>query len=293
MTPIQLIAMDMDGTLLCGSPSRMPEENMAALHMAARAGIRLVLCSGRLPDDAALFAADAGLDMATLALNGACTMAHPLGDIIHESTMQAEDVLLLARMAHRYGAVCGIFSGNDLVTNEGDNPAMPPDIRWGTHLFRKEARCTYRKGLEGLDEIAHRGVNKMVILDETNAGNLPEMRREIARSVPGLEISSSWVGNLEINAGGCHKGTALAKYAASLGIPMEAVMAIGDNDNDVPMLQCAGYGVCMGNSTASALEAADYVTLRNDFGGVAAAIRRLALGQETPGVRRLSIIPED
>ena len=64
--PIRLIAMDMDGTLLAGDTWRIPPENARALRLAAARGIRLALCSGRLPDDAGFFALDAGLFFETI-----------------------------------------------------------------------------------------------------------------------------------------------------------------------------------------------------------------------------------
>lgn len=68
---------------------------------------------------------------------------------------------------------------------------------------------------------------------------------------------------------------------------MAQVMAIGDNDNDVSMLEAAGFGVAMGNATPAALAAADYVTLPCLENGVAAAICALALGESVPGVKPL------
>ena len=84
MEPIELIAMDMDGTLLVHS-NVIPEENIAALRLAHEAGIRLALCSGRIPDDMGFFAKDMGLPMHILALNGTCLMDRPLGGILRSA----------------------------------------------------------------------------------------------------------------------------------------------------------------------------------------------------------------
>jgi hydroxymethylpyrimidine pyrophosphatase-like HAD family hydrolase len=55
-------------------------------------------------------------------------------------------------------------------------------------------------------------------------------------------------------------------------------MAIGDNDNDIPMLKWAGYGVAMSNASGGAKAAAEFETDDNESAGVAKAIRRFALG---------------
>lgn len=64
--------------------------------------------------------------------------------------------------------------------------------------------------------------------------------RSAAERIPGVEINSSWWDNLEIMAAGVHKGAALRCLAQRLEIPLDEVMAIGDNENDLPMLQVAG-----------------------------------------------------
>lgn len=84
-----------------------------------------------------------------------------------------------------------------------------------------------------------------------------------------------------------NKGTGLRRLAELLDIPMEQVMAIGDNGNDIPMLREAGYGVAMGNATPDTVAASDWHTMPLQAHGVAAAIRHLALGEPVQGVTRL------
>jgi hydroxymethylpyrimidine pyrophosphatase-like HAD family hydrolase len=76
-----------------------------------------------------------------------------------------------------------------------------------------------------------------------------------------------------VNAG-CSKGHALARWAAHRGIRREEVMAIGDNHNDVEMLEFAGHPVIMGNACEELRGRGWTVTLGNDGGGVAAAVER-------------------
>ena len=73
------------------------------------------------------------------------------------------------------------------------------------------------------------------------------------------------------------KGTALRFVAKKLEIPLEQVLAIGDNPNDVPMFEAAGVSVAMGNAPLQVREAATTVGPSNDDEGVAWAIRKFAL----------------
>jgi hydroxymethylpyrimidine pyrophosphatase-like HAD family hydrolase len=75
----------------------------------------------------------------------------------------------------------------------------------------------------------------------------------------------------------CSKGHALERWARHRGIAREQVMAIGDNYNDVEMLDFAGVPVIMGNACEELKQAGYQLTLGNDQGGVAAAIEQ-ALG---------------
>ena len=78
---------------------------------------------------------------------------------------------------------------------------------------------------------------------------------------------------VDVNGAGCSKGSTLARWAASRGLARGEVMAVGDNLNDVEMLDFAGTSVVMGNAT-DALKARGYrLTGTNDEGGLATAIR--------------------
>ena len=104
--------------------------------------------------------------------------------------------------------------------------------------------------------------------------------RSAMEKIDGLEINSSWWDNLEMLEAGVHKGAAVRALAERLNLPMEQVMAIGDNENDLSMFEVAGLSVAMGNGTDRAKESADWVTLTNEEDGVAHAIEKAVFGKE-------------
>jgi len=77
---------------------------------------------------------------------------------------------------------------------------------------------------------------------------------------------------------GLSKATGLAWLAESLGIEREAVLAVGDNDNDVPMLEWAGVGVAMGHSSPAARAVADWIAPDVAHDGAAVALEKYVLG---------------
>jgi hypothetical protein len=86
-------------------------------------------------------------------------------------------------------------------------------------------------------------------------------------------------GLVDVISLGCSKGATLAEWVALRGWSRQDVMAIGDNLNDMEMLEYAGFPVVMGNSVPELKSLGWHETLTNDQGGVAAAIEAFALGE--------------
>ncbi len=87
---------------------------------------------------------------------------------------------------------------------------------------------------------------------------------------------------VDVNGAGCSKGSTLARWALSRGVAAGEVMAVGDNLNDVEMLDFAGTAVVMGNATEAVKSRGYLVTATNDEDGLARAIRRYALVNSPP-----------
>lgn len=121
------------------------------------------------------------------------------------------------------------------------------------------------------------GVNKIICFAKDHDPILETLRSALLEVFPKLEIRSSWINNIEICPEGCHKGAAIRKLSEYFGVPVEGIMALGDNENDIPMLSEAGTGVCMSNGTDAAKAVCAAVMQNDDACGVARAIRRFAL----------------
>jgi hypothetical protein len=80
-------------------------------------------------------------------------------------------------------------------------------------------------------------------------------------------------------AAGVYKWRGLEWVADKHGIGPRQIAVIGDEINDLPMLEAAGLGIAMGNAIDSVKQAADHVTLDNEHNGVAHAIDRLLAGE--------------
>ncbi len=113
-----------------------------------------------------------------------------------------------------------------------------------------------------------------------DAALLRSLEQELAAAgiTRGLDVCYSSNRYLEFNAPGVNKGAGLLELARRLGIPQGETMAIGDNSNDVPMIEAAGLGVAVANATDEARASADYVCRADNRGGaVAEALERFVL----------------
>lgn len=273
MQPIQLIAMDMDGTLL-NHAQQIPEENRLALREASARGIHIAICSGRTARDASFFASDAGFDdCAILGLNGACCLEKPHGKPYAVHTIMPAHAQRVADTLLNQNVTFACFQPERVVVVQQNDQV--PKRNWGTYVAREKSDA-YSYGAEALIRHLPEGACKFVYIDRDLDPRI-ERIRGLLGGIGGLDVTSSWANNLEIMPAGVTKGAALRELAAKLRVPQEGVMALGDYDNDLTMIEFAGYGIAMGNASEKVKRAARFVTLTNAENGVAAAIRRFAL----------------
>lgn len=268
---IRLIAMDMDGTLL-NPAQQLSEGNRLALLEAQQAGIQLAICSGRMPGDSAMFALENGLEhIAILGLNGGCCQRSPVAKPYVNHTLPPETVLTCGALFAKHNVTYGLFLQNHVVIFQGTKELRRCD--WGGHWDTPGSPVMTFGG--ELDALAAQGVNKMVCVEDDEA-LLAGIRIRL-EMIKALQVTSSWVNNLELMPQGVDKGLAVREAAQEWGIDLSQIMVIGDYDNDLSMFRCAGLAVAMGNAPAHIKAEADVTTLSNAEDGVAYAIRKWAL----------------
>ena len=275
MSPIKLIAMDMDGTLL-NEKQQISVENLCAIRMASEAGIHIAICSGRNAKDISYFVSNSGLKQChILSLNGACCLDAPNMKPYAFSTIpdSAVDQAVSVLLSHDVTFAC--FQENRVIVFQSRMNIRK--LNWGTHISRGDVN-DYAYGIEALEHHRCEGICKIVYIDEDHAQRIGWIRQEL-QTIEGLQVTSSWSNNLELIPQGVSKGIAVQTLAERLGLHREQVMALGDYDNDLDMILYAGYGVAMGNASEHVLRAARYTTLANTQNGVAFAIRKYALAE--------------
>src|SRR5579863_238185 len=272
---IRLLAADIDGTLL-NPQFQISEADMAALRRAQEKGVEIVLVTGRRHKFALPIAEQLGFDLWIISSNGAVTRSLR-GETFHRD-------LLAAGVCRKMCVEMRGFRGNTVLTfdTEGKGAIVLEHMR----DLNASIQRWLEKNLEYIDFVIP--IEDSLTTDPVQAmfcGPIARMRQAreglAASSVeeqitvsrteyPGRDLSI-----VDVLNRGCTKGQALERWANFRGIQREQVMAIGDNYNDVEMLEYAGSPFIMGNASEELQGKGWAVTLSNAENGVAAAIEQV------------------
>lgn len=274
MKRVRLIALDMDGTLLASDHWTVPQRNLDAIRRADSHGIRVLINTGRMVEDASDFIRRHDLPCMIIAANGAraCDAPMPGGNWIYRSDLDPQDTHKALDILVPSGLLInGFEDGIVHMANGGDDRKY--------HLVRR-GLIEARYGEKTLRQAADRGVMKLFAVADGFAGDAPDeriepLRRRIETELPHLQVTSSAPGNIEITSPLAGKGTALGRVAEYYGLTRENVMAVGDAGNDMNMLEYAYHSVAMGNATKEVRDHCRYLTATNDECGVAQIIEQV------------------
>lgn len=281
--PIQLIAMDIDGTLL-DSGSRLPSENAQAIAEAASRGIEIAVVTGRRFNSARLIAEELPCDVELIVSNGALVKSKS-GETHLRTLLSAETARRVLHATEEFRPMSGVIfdrpSANQVVFEriDWDGPFIGPYLRRHRHQVAEVMPLT--NCLNGEDPVEVMFIGECAMIRSAmNTLESVEFRSDYTLALTEYEHRN--LSMLDVLQRGVTKGAALAQWTRRRGIPRESVMAIGDNWNDREMLEYAGLPVIMGNSVPELKSLGWTTTLSNDECGVAEAIRRHVLrnGQE-------------
>lgn len=277
-TPIRLLATDIDGTLL-NPQFQISEGDLNALRKAHASGIEIVLVTGRRHSFALPIAKQLGFDLWLISSNGAVTRSLS-GETFHRDMMPAATCREL----------CGAmreFRGNTVLTFDKETKGAL--VLEHMDELGASIRRWLEKNIEFIDFIVP--IENALVSDPIQAmfcGTIARMNAalktlenagmEDKTTVLRTEYPARDLLMIDVLNAGCSKGHALERWTKYRGFRRDEVMAVGDNHNDVEMLEFAGHPVIMGNACEELRGRGWRVTRGNDACGVAAAVE-LALGE--------------
>ena len=277
---IQLVVADIDGTFLDseGKPSQGALEAIQAIRSQ---GIRFTLCSGRGNPGVKPF-----IDLLELKqpyiISGGAAIIDPLRLAVIRQEKMSE------RQIHQ-AIQLGIRSGSDILFHD----AWHLYVLSSDEFWEDIKSWEWMKGYGWQDFRRIRAWQEVPIhqIIRMDYFNQPEQLPQLVEDVEKLNEQLHAIvmrRNIEISDKRVEKGSALVHLAEYLHIPLENVMSLGDGLNDISMLETAGVGVAMKNSSPEVICKADYLAPGCDEGGLATVLNHLMAG--TLGELKLALM---
>lgn len=273
MHKIKMIGLDLDGTLLTSDKKLLPYTRQVLAEAIGR-GILVLMATGRpftgIPEELRSFP---GIRYA-LTSNGARILDTLTGEVLIEHLLPLKSAKKALEILQKYDTLQEVyFNGQGYAEKE----KLERISRYHHNPHMWEYVRKTRKPVSDLSELIARENQDMDKVQALFADmdELAQAWQELER-YEDLVLVSSLGYNIEINAVGVEKGEGLIKLGELLSIRPEEIMACGDGDNDIGMLEKAGIGVAMGNAEDKVKAAADYIAETNDEEGAAKAIVKYA-----------------
>jgi Cof subfamily protein (haloacid dehalogenase superfamily) len=272
---IRLIAIDVDGTLL-DTRGQIPQDNIDAIHDAVRAGIHIALVTGRSYPFARPIA-DPLPDSITLIVSNGAVERDMDGSRVARRLLDRQTARAVLDSTRPFRESAALVFDRD-----ADRQVMFETMDWahpGRKAYWARNQSLIAKSVPLEDALVEDPIQVMF------NGGVDAMRSlyyALQAEANGFAVSlTEYVHRdfslIDVTAPTATKGRALAWRAAQLGLSREEVMAVGDNFNDLEMLEFAGLPVVMSNSVEELKQRGWAITGDNESAGVAEAIRRFAI----------------
>ncbi|MBR2442182.1 MAG: HAD family phosphatase [Clostridia bacterium] len=263
-----LIVSDFDGTLV-NKDGTISLENSKTIREYIASGGKFAISTGRLPAGILPRAKELGLSGMVCACQGAIIMDIESKELVSSAKLSFETTLKIVKKMEEMGLHIHIYDLWDFYSNTDDGA-----LKIYENAVRGKAKLVLDKPLSKFVEETKFESYKVLAMvsKEENARVYEELRKA---NFEGCEITRSSNYLVEVINAGYSKGTAVEFLANYYGVPLEQTIAIGDQQNDLPMIKKAGLGIAVQNADAALKEAADCVcAFTNEESAVARIIKK-------------------
>lgn len=261
-----IIALDLDGTLLA-EHKYISDRNKQALKKAREKGHKVVISTGRPFRSSQMYYDELELDTPIVNFNGSYTH-HPKDKSfgIHHSPIELTTAKKILHSIYDLGME-NVFAE---VVQDVYAHKMTDELQ--EIFMMKNGRLFEGKVTETLD------VDPTCLLLSLTEDNVATFRNYLTEMHTNIIEHRSWGAPyhiVEISKSGVNKASGLQKVSSYYNIPKERIIAFGDEDNDMEMIEYAGYGIAMGNGIDELKSIAREVTLSNEEDGIAVYLEQL------------------
>lgn len=273
MILIKLICIDLDGTLL-DDEKKISEEDRGVIHLARMKGVNVTIFTGRNYYAALPYVQELGIEIPVVFQNGALIATPSLEKIFQMRTLDSKVAIEAVRLSKKYGLFPvlyeSFFSRQDMVLEREYHGNFEGYFKVNQHRIRKIDRLEdFLLTTERVAEVALVGEDLLI----------ERLTRDLLEMLDGFTlVKNQHIGSeifMEVFGKGVGKEIALDFLLDLFKIDLSEVAYIGDNYNDLKIMQKVGFPIAMQNAPQDVKDVAKFVTLSNNESGVSLAIERL------------------
>ena len=275
---IKALAIDLDGTLLYPDKT-ISERSLRILRLCMEKGIRIIIATGRAVGSAEKYRKLIGASGPHVYYNGACVVDMDAKKVIFSRYVDPEPILFCTRLARQYGIYFQAFfpsADNDIFTGKQQGLGeilMTEKMTEEAEFYTRSAGIKIMVGdLEERLTKASAIIKGMFVTSEENHEKLRiPLLEHFGESLYVVQTTPVF---LEVLASGVSKGTGLIHALEYLDIKPEQTIAFGDEENDLPMLEIAGFSAAPANAKESVQKAAMFQIPPDTEDGVAVFLEK-------------------
>lgn len=267
----KILFVDLDATLLCDDKT-ISEKNRRAIQKMLDAGHYIALATGRPIESGRIVARELGFTTPgcyMIAFNGAVVYDCAADRVLMKRSLPIDLVQDLFEQAKNAGIYAQTYNNIDIITTHHTREL---------DYYRKKSGLSYKLSPNVLDLLEEEPQKVLLIALEHKERLVRFQKKHLSWEQGKCNSFFSCPEYLEYCPIGTSKGFGLSYLTQMLNMPADSTVAVGDEENDITMIQAAHVGVAMKNGTQAVKAAADYVTENdNNHDAIAEVIEKFIL----------------
>ena len=252
-----VLALDLDGTVLNskGNISQQLRDTITSIHSGPT---HVILVTGRHHTAAKPYYYELGLDTPIICCNGTYEYDYQAEKVIQHNAIPKDLAANFLHLANSYQLNLVVYIADAMLYSN----SRPIEYMERLKLWSQQYQGHLKPNIQKVDDFHHEILNTNHVWKFVVEGSQEVLKDFMSEALVQEHFSAerSWVNRFDFAMKGNVKGTALERYVRKIGVSSSQVVAVGDNFNDLSMLQYAGLGIAMKNSTDAVKEHAQLVT---------------------------------
>ncbi len=264
----KMLVTDIDGTITDKDHNIVPL-NRKAIEKAQELGLYVTLATGRRPESAKKFVDELNIECPVIVYNGAGIYDYKENSFLYKEVLDRESSILAISLLNKYTELSVFLYYDHGSYTKEENETVREYIK------KDKIELIYEEDL--LSIVKKEAPIKIMIIGERSL--LDRFYEEISHYDTSVNFTNSEINYLEILPKNASKGNMLRILTDKLNIKLEEVIAVGDKDNDISMIEISGKGVAVGNASPLLKEKADYIAPPGYEGGVWDVVEKFLLNR--------------